>query len=459
MMAGLFNTPQEVQAAQMAQLRQQGSQPNPLQGGLFALGDALGGAGIRGLGGSTPNPAVQQATQMQQIMKGIDFKDPNSIMQGANALNDNGMQPQAFKLLSLLPKDKEQKAFVVSEGVEELGVGDAKGQYFVQRYSDGSMKKVYQLTDSGGQTESGSTFKLSPKLSAEVVIREPQQKTLIAKLINTPIFKTRFPTGSTDDPEAFREMVSLYEDTANKLKQGYRTSLLGKYSRGEIDDAQLEVLSARPDTYFLDAAYQQFSRAGLEENVDVGYGNLGADVSISPDKITTDPNVLAAQITRDDELEKLRSEIPDLPGTDDPSKFDGAFNPRHIPVNKRMHGKDAPFDAMDIVSELRGGTSPDQLREKLEAVHPMSDATFDQHERFWNALASKRPETQEFIAAYLADTDPQARLSLLQRERAARLDAGDLQGAVALRTIKKYLDMFDDTPTSKVRDYSQSIRY
>jgi hypothetical protein len=124
-MAGLFNTPEEVQAAQMAQLRQQGSQPNPLQGGLFALGDALGGAGIRGLGGSTPNPAAQQATQLQQVMKGIDFKNPDSIAAAAQTLNGMGMQPQAFKLLSMV----KEKPWVPEEPWEvSKEVAEAKAE-------------------------------------------------------------------------------------------------------------------------------------------------------------------------------------------------------------------------------------------------------------------------------------------------------------------------------------------
>ena len=102
-MAGLFDSPQDVA---IAQLRERGSGDirASLRQSLFNVGNDLGNAGIRSLGGDTRTPEVIRATQLQDIVSKMDWNDPKSISGTASKLNQDGFQAEAFKVMELMPK-------------------------------------------------------------------------------------------------------------------------------------------------------------------------------------------------------------------------------------------------------------------------------------------------------------------------------------------------------------------
>ena len=105
---GLFTSPEQYQANQMAQFRQQAAnevQLNPFQQaaiGMRQAGYQLGG-GIGGaLGGQ--DPQLKMIAQRQAIGSQIDFSDPESIMSGANLAAKTGDQALAMHLVDVANK-------------------------------------------------------------------------------------------------------------------------------------------------------------------------------------------------------------------------------------------------------------------------------------------------------------------------------------------------------------------
>jgi hypothetical protein len=106
-MAGLFDTPQGVRALEAQQRVEQylASPGQSVRGGLYNLGHALGGAAQRGIAGTDTRSAAQlNAAKMQEMLQGIDWSNPKTIIDAANKLNAAGNTPAAFELLQRMPK-------------------------------------------------------------------------------------------------------------------------------------------------------------------------------------------------------------------------------------------------------------------------------------------------------------------------------------------------------------------
>ena len=109
---GLFANPEQYQANQLAQVRQQAAnevQLNPFQQAAinmrqagYQLGGGIGGA----LGGV--DPQLQKITQRQQILGMIDPANPDSYARGIQAALQVGDQEAAFLLRNEMMKVKEQ---------------------------------------------------------------------------------------------------------------------------------------------------------------------------------------------------------------------------------------------------------------------------------------------------------------------------------------------------------------
>jgi hypothetical protein len=109
---GLFANPEQYQANQLAQVRQQAAnevQLNPFQQAAinmrqagYQLGGGIGGA----LGGV--DPQLQKITQRQQILGMIDPANPDSYARGIQAALQVGDQEAAFLLRNEMMKVKQQ---------------------------------------------------------------------------------------------------------------------------------------------------------------------------------------------------------------------------------------------------------------------------------------------------------------------------------------------------------------
>jgi len=117
MIAGLFTTPQEYQQQQQAQnlaLGAQMAQLSPSQQGIAniyaggrGLGQAVGGA----LG--APDEQLQMITQQQQLLKGLDLNDPQSLVNGARQATQMGNINLANSLLQRA--DQAQQRLVTQQ--------------------------------------------------------------------------------------------------------------------------------------------------------------------------------------------------------------------------------------------------------------------------------------------------------------------------------------------------------
>ena len=91
--AGLFASPEQAQRAEENRFLELFSKGGP---GLAAAGAgrALAGAATRGLGGDSRSLPQKRASQVQEIAKQIDFRNPESIRQGMELMNQGGFQAE-----------------------------------------------------------------------------------------------------------------------------------------------------------------------------------------------------------------------------------------------------------------------------------------------------------------------------------------------------------------------------
>ena len=108
---GLFTSPEQYQANQLAQFRQQAAsevQSNPFQQAAINMRQAgyqLGGGIAGALGGV--DPQLQKITQRQQILGMIDPANPDSYARGIQAALQVGDQEAAFLLRNEMMKAKQ----------------------------------------------------------------------------------------------------------------------------------------------------------------------------------------------------------------------------------------------------------------------------------------------------------------------------------------------------------------
>jgi hypothetical protein len=134
---GLFTSPEQYQANQMAQFRQQAASEvplNPFQQAAINMRQAgyqLGGGIAGALGGV--DPQLQKITQRQQILGMIDPANPDSYARGIQAALQVGDQEAAFLLRNEMVKAKEQAQ---TQQLNELKTQDyltQRGQGMQQR--------------------------------------------------------------------------------------------------------------------------------------------------------------------------------------------------------------------------------------------------------------------------------------------------------------------------------------
>ena len=134
---GLFQSPEQYQANQLAQFRQQAAnevQLNPFQQaaiGMRQAGYQLGG-GIGGALGGV-DPQLQKITQRQQILGMIDPANPDSYARGIQAALQVGDQEAAFLLRNEMVKAREQASVAEIRGFEREKFLIDRGQGIKQR--------------------------------------------------------------------------------------------------------------------------------------------------------------------------------------------------------------------------------------------------------------------------------------------------------------------------------------
>ena len=134
---GLFASPEQYQANQMAQFRQRAASEvplNPFQQAAINMRQAgyqLGGGIAGALGGV--DPQLQKITQRQQILGMIDPANPDSYGQAIQAALQVGDQEAAFLLRNEMMKAKEQASIAEIRGFEREKFLVERGQGMQQR--------------------------------------------------------------------------------------------------------------------------------------------------------------------------------------------------------------------------------------------------------------------------------------------------------------------------------------
>lgn len=134
---GLFASPEQYKANQMAQFRQQAASEvplNPFQQAAINMRQAgyqLGGGIAGALGGV--DPQLQKITQRQQILGMIDPANPDSYARGIQAALQVGDQEAAFLLRNEMMKAKEQASIAEIRGFEREKFLVERGQGMQQR--------------------------------------------------------------------------------------------------------------------------------------------------------------------------------------------------------------------------------------------------------------------------------------------------------------------------------------
>ena len=155
MIAGLFTTPQEYQQQQQAQnlgLGAEMARLTPSQQGIAniyagarGLGQAVGGA----LG--APDEQLQMITQQQQLLKGLDLNDPQSLVNGARQATQIGNINLANSLLQRADQAQQrlvaQQSLVRQQQAREL-TGKAL-QYQPATINGVSAETVPQVDENG----------------------------------------------------------------------------------------------------------------------------------------------------------------------------------------------------------------------------------------------------------------------------------------------------------------------
>jgi hypothetical protein len=224
---GLFATPEQIAASERA-----ASFNVPNVFGLFSgLGSSVGNVARRGLGGDDTRSGAQlRAGQIQEIMKGTDFKDPNSMAETVNALNEAGFQNEALKIFGAIPTPtKPGKTFGPLQS-QKLDIKDDSGnvttkEQFFQIGSDNAFTPRFSITSSGEvDTGSGTPLRLNTEFIGQARIPDKTVDLLINRFAGLPELNT---VNSAEVEDLYKKgLEGRVLAMTNELKQQQREQLL-----------------------------------------------------------------------------------------------------------------------------------------------------------------------------------------------------------------------------------------
>lgn len=140
---------QQQQAQQQQALAERFAQMNATQRGVMGMnraGQQLGGMFAEGMG--MVNPAVQAAQQRDAAMQGIDWANPQSIMQRANQVSDPRVKMQLTQMAQQMMAEKQQQQLAAQKGAlaerkqdfQENESMDMKRQQLAQAFEIAKMR-------------------------------------------------------------------------------------------------------------------------------------------------------------------------------------------------------------------------------------------------------------------------------------------------------------------------------
>lgn len=279
----LFATPEQIAAAE-----RQASFQTPNVFGLFSgLGTSLGNVARRGLGGDDTRSGAQiRAGQLQDIMRGTDFKDPTSMAETVNALNEAGFQNEALKIFGAIPTPtKPGKTFGPMQSTK-IDIKDDSGnvttkEQFFQMGSDNAFTPRFSITSSGEvDTGSGTPLRLNTEFIGQARVPDKTVELLINRFAGLPELAGN--TNKTDIEDLYKKGIEgRVLAMTNELKQQQREDLLTltadiEQQRGTpLTQVEFDVLAAKTvkddarnaetafDSLLSSGEYRNFIQQGL----------------------------------------------------------------------------------------------------------------------------------------------------------------------------------------------------
>lgn len=386
----LFMTPDQVQAIEQKQ--QYGSTPN--MGGLFSgLGESLGNAARRGLGGDdTRSQAIKDAQRIMGLVQGVDFNQPDTIVKAANDLNNAGYTDQAFKFLAAVPPSKKPDEVWSEPYFETRQVGDTTKEFRMQRNQFGQVRNLGEVSDTA-DAGTGTDLNLPSAWTSDVNMDDVDVVTTMERLANRPEFKSFFGDSDVED-FPFKPLAGQIKSTANQLKSNARAQLVEAYDKKLITRNDFLKAMKSDDEWIAQAFRTYVTGEGLA--TDISPSLVGGDEpAVSGEVDSSDLQTQLRNISENEAKLKAEADVAARTG-----KF-VAGNPQTGEF--RMKGINFS-DAAGIFSDLQN-KSNDQIREGLESRgFTFTPQLYDWHASNWE-LMREEPEATKLFMIYADDTD------------------------------------------------------
>ena len=437
-MAGLFADPQAVAIAE-AQARAASPQ-SQLQGSLFNLGQAGGGALQRGFGADTRSPLQKRAAAVQGIAKTIDFRDQNSIRDGMDALNQGGFQEEAFKLAELLtdPVDPVPTFTEETRVITDPNTGETKTIRGIFG-TDGSFTKIGEFAETPAAADDDDTPFLGDASFRGISIKDEDSTNMLLRLSDMDEFKTIIPGGGLDDDDIknMKGYVGEIKSVATQMKEADLRKAIPLFEAGQISKNQMTLLFGDiADQRYLRAGYKQWIEGGgFNKSIDEGVGS--ANVTVQGDVDTTDLGTLRANSEqvrlKNEAVADVASRVEELV-IGDPST--GQFR-----LNKM-----SPQQAGEVFSRM-DNKSDEQIMQQLQGQgFKFNNQLFETHAQRWQLMRENPVAVSKFLSL---NDNPDLRDAELTRMLNEYDDNNNFAAFAQSAEVFKYMKRLTQKATSK----------
>ena len=423
---GLFTSPEQYQANQLAQFRQQAAsevQSNPFQQAAINMRQAgyqLGGGIAGALGGV--DPQLQKITQRQQILGMIDPANPDSYGQAIQAALQVGDQEAAFLLRNEMVKAKQVaqeeqlNQMKVQDYLAQRGQGIAtQGRATLANELVGQLKnpdgtinedvKARLLSFPEGRAAISEQAKVLPALRQLGAAGTPEVNPfdLFVNDPNVPAplkatakqYQSSFARGIYDTEQADKLVERLgtatqkateFQQTQDRLKQNQE--MLDSYRQQGLANSQASLNLQRQQTEL----NNEFKRQKIERDAEIAKNkplppNLAKseeddyDIATSATNLATDANAYINRIKSGDIKFGLKdkvsiatrgalgSEDPDVIARQDFDKFIERMTSENLRLNKGVQ-TDKDFEReLRLLKSAESAASAEQIMKNLVKIN------------------------------------------------------------------------------------------
>ena len=444
---GLFATPEQVRQREALARAQLAQTQNPLAGGLFNLGNALGNTFIRAGGGDPRSDAERSAAQIAQLVQGIDITDAQNVVDRIRALSEAGFVQESMALGQLVPKrdNKFSQPFIMQGQAPDGTPVNFLAQ--VNTATD-EIKKLGELKNTA--TPTGATGGLSPDWSKEVTMSEDERNLFQRQMAAVPELASMF--GGRPDPEQFKGILGRVTQVANLLKQKERQQVAGLTEfRDKLPAGTFERLTAGFDTAYNQEAFSLlldsgFIRREIANSITPGAGEEKVSLRTpSLEQLETLARAAREGNIAEEEFEAAGGSAVDQEVV---SGIPTDFAPERL----------SPSQGVQVFGTINEGTTVDQIQDSLENLgFTFNDpAALASNQRIWQDMI----ENQEFVRNWVNGTDESQDLQLRRIMESFLPENGgwNLRGAIAI-DLSRYLKRFTDKTQRQEQGFTPSQQF